>query len=74
MQISERVKGNYFLDVGFNVIKGLIVFGGLSLIFGIAIVAALFFIDDPVINEQETWCEQYHPTLSFSECSAEAGW
>ena len=51
-----------------------ILFVGLSLIFGIAIVAALFFIDDPVIKEQETWCEQYHPTLSFSECSAEAGW
>ena len=74
MQINKLSNDNYFVDVSKNIIKGSILFGGLSLIFGVAIIAALFFIDDPVIKEQETWCEQYHPTLSFSECSKEAGW
>ena len=75
--MNEALKNNYFVDVGLNFVKGLIVLCGLIAIFGVFIVGVLFFFDGPVdthANEQLEWCEQYHPTLSFSDCSLEAGW
>ena len=75
--MNETIKNNYFVDVGLNIVKGFIVLGGLSAIFGVFLVGALFLIDGPLdahTKQQLEWCEEYHPTLSFSECSAEAGW
>ena len=77
MQITIHLKDNYLVDVGFNIIKGFIVFGGLSAVFGALIIAGLFFFDGPMgseTNEQLKWCAEHHPTLNFSECSREAGW
>ena len=39
MQITIHLKDNYLVDVGFNIIKGFIVFGGLSAVFGALIIA-----------------------------------
>ena len=25
-------------------------------------------------KERHKWCDEYHPNLSFEECSTEAGW
>ena len=75
--MNETIKNNYFVDVGLNFVKGLIVLAVISPIFGAFIVGALFLIDGPLdahTKQQLEWCEEYHPTLSFSECSAEAGW
>jgi len=75
--MSEAIKNNYFVDVGLNIVKGFIVLGGLSAIFGVFLVGALFLIDGPLdahTKQQLEWCEQYHPELSFSDCSLEAGW
>ena len=77
MQITIHLKDNYLVDVGFNIIKGLVIFGGLSAIFGTFIIAALFFFDDPLgslAGEQHKWCEEHHPTLNFTACSLKAGW
>ena len=75
--MNETLKNNYFVDVSINIVKGFIVLGGLSAIFGVFLLGALFLIDGPLdahTKQQLEWCEQYHPTLSFSDCSAEAGW
>ena len=75
--MNETIKNNYFVDVGLNIVKGFIVLGGLSAIFGVFLVGALFLIDGPLdahTKQQLKWCEQYHPTLSFSDCSLEVGW
>ena len=75
--MNETLKNNYFVDVSINIVKGFIVLGGLSAIFGVFLVGALFLLDGPVdahTKQQLEWCEQYHPTLSFSDCSLEAGW
>ena len=77
MSIAGHQKSNYLVDVSKNIIKGFIVFGGLSAVFGALIIAVLFFFDGPVgseTNEQLKWCEEYYPTLNFSNCSREAGW
>ena len=75
--MNATLKNNYFFDVGLNIVKGFIVLGVISSIFGVFLVGALFFLDGPVdayTMQQLEWCEQYHPTLSFSDCSIEAGW
>jgi hypothetical protein len=75
--MSATLKNNYFFDVTINIVKGFIVLGGLSAIFGVFLVGALFLFDGPIneyTKQQLEWCEQYHPTLSFSDCSGEAGW
>lgn len=75
--MNETIKNNYFVDVGLNFVKGLIVLTVISPIFGAFIVGVLFLIDGPLdahTKQQLEWCEQYHPTLSFSDCSVEAGW
>ena len=75
--MNETLKNNYFVDVSINIVKGFIVLGGLSAIFGVFLLGALFLIDGPLdahTKQQLEWCEQYHPTLSFSDCSLEAGW
>ena len=75
--MNEALKNNYFVDVGLNIVKGFIVLGVISPIFGVFLVGALFLIDGPLdahTKQQLEWCEQYHPTLSFSDCSLEAGW
>lgn len=76
MIAHERLTSNYFVDVGKNTIKGFMVFGGLLIVLApfFFFFAAFFSFDDPLLEEQRIWCEQYHPTLSFSECSEEAGW
>lgn len=71
------LKNNYFVDVSINIVKGFIVLGVISPIFGVFLVGALFLIDGPLdahTKQQLEWCEQYHPKLSFSDCSLEAGW
>ena len=75
--MNETIKNNYFVDVGLNFVKGLIVLAVISPIFGAFIVGVLFLIDGPLdahTKQQLEWCEQYHPKLSFSDCSLEAGW
>ena len=75
--MNETIKNNYFVDVGLNFVKGLIVLAVISPIFGVFLVGVLFLFDGPIdahTKQQLEWCEQYHPTLSFSDCSAEAGW
>ena len=75
--MNETLKHNYFVDVGLNIVKGFIVLGVISSIFGVFLVGALFLINGPVdahTKQQQEWCEEYHPTLSFSDCSVEAGW
>ena len=71
------LKNNYFVDVSINIVNGFIVLGVISPIFGVFLVGTLFLIDGPLdahTKQQLKWCEQYHPTLSFSDCSLEAGW
>ena len=75
--MNETLKNNYFVDVCLNIVKGSIVLAVISSIFGVFLVGALFLIDGPLdaqTKQQLVWCEQYHPTLSFSDCSSEAGW
>lgn len=75
--MNDTLKNNYILDVGVNMVKGFLVFGGLSTCLGILMLVALFFFDGPInshTKQQKEWCERYHPTLSFSDCSVEAGW
>ena len=75
--MNETLKHNYFVDVGLNIVKGFIVLGVISPIFGVFLVGALFLINGPLdahTKQQLEWCEEYHPTLSFSDCSAVAGW
>ena len=45
----------------------------LALIFGFV----LFIIADEPLDdtkEKTAWCKEYHPNLTYTECSAEAGW
>ena len=45
----------------------------LALIFGLV----LFIIADEPLDdtkEKTAWCEEYHPNLTFEECSKLAGW
>ena len=45
----------------------------LALIFGFV----LFIIADGPLDdtkEKTAWCEEYHPNLTFEECSIQAGW
>ena len=45
----------------------------LALIFGFV----LFMIADEPLDdtkEKTAWCEEYHPNLTFEECSIQAGW
>ena len=75
--MNDTLRNNYFVDVSMNIVKGFIVLGGLSTFFGVFLVGALFLFDGPVdahTKQQLEWCEQYHPTLSFNDCSVEAGW
>lgn len=75
--MNDALKNNYFVDMSLNIVKGFIVLGGLSAFFGAFLLGALFFFDGPIDaykKQQLEWCEQYHPTLSFSDCSVEAGW
>ena len=75
--MNETLKNNYFVDVSINIVKGFIVLGVIAPIFGVFLVGALFLIDGPLdahTKQQLEWCEQYHPELSFSDCSLEAGW
>ena len=75
--MGETIKNHYFIDVSLNIVKGFIVLGGLSAFFGVFLLGALFLFDGPGDahkKPQLEWCEQYHPTLSFSDCSIEAGW
>ena len=76
MQINKLSNDNYFVAVIKNIIKGSMVFGGLLAVLAplLYVFLGFFSFDDPLLEEQRIWCEQYHPTLSFSECSAEAGW
>ena len=77
MSIAGHQKDNYLVDVTKNIIKGFIVFGGLSAVFGAFIITVLFFLNGPMgseTNEQLKWCEGHHPTLNFSDCSLQAGW
>ena len=34
----------------------------------------LFITDDGGPDSHSEWCEEYHPKLTFSECSDMAGW
>lgn len=45
----------------------------LALIFGFVL---LNIADEPLddTKEKTAWCEEYHPNLTFEECSREAGW
>lgn len=74
--MNQKIKDSYLFSVGANTIKGFMVFGGLLIVLApfFFFFAAFFSFDDPLLEEQRIWCEQYHPTLSFSECSKEAGW
>ena len=76
MQINKLSNDNYFVGVSKNIINGSIVFGGLLAVFAPLLYLFLAFIsfDDPLLEEQRRWCEQYHPTLSYSDCSIKAGW
>jgi hypothetical protein len=42
----------------------------------IRIVLTVFVEDGPdeETKERRKWCEEYHPNLTFEECSKEAGW
>ena len=50
----------------------------LVIILAILGVMLLFIMtEDPLaeeLNEQAEWCAEYHPNLTASECSDEAGW
>ena len=75
--INEARKNNYFVDVGLNIVKGYVVFGLLLAMISLILAIVFFLIDGPRdahTKQQQEWCEQYHPTLSFSECTLEAGW
>jgi hypothetical protein len=65
---------NYFFAVTGNILKGTVLFGGISLLFAIFILSALFFFEDPQSKEQKKWCAEFYPDLTFEECSVEAGW
>lgn len=65
---------NYFIAVTGNIFKGALLFGGISLLFAIFILSALFLFDDPRTKEQKQWCAEFYPDLTFEECSVEAGW
>ena len=75
--MNNVVRKNYSTDVSINIVKGFFVLGSLSAIFGVFLLGALFLFDgsiDATTKQQLEWCEQYQPTLSFSDCSIEAGW
>jgi hypothetical protein len=57
-----------------SLVKGALIFGGISLLFAIFILSALFFFEDPQSKEQKKWCAEFYPDLTFEECSVEAGW
>ena len=45
----------------------------LALIFGFV---RFIIADEPLddTKEKTAWCEEYHPDLTFEECSIQAGW
>ena len=74
--MNDTLNNNYFVDVSMNILKGFIVLGGLSSIFGAFLVAALFFFYGPLdalTKEQLKWCEEYRSSLTYEECPKEAG-
>ena len=61
---------NKLIRLGYLFIVWMII---LALIFGFV----LFIIADEPLDdtkEKTVWCEEYHPNLTFEECSEEAGW
>ena len=38
------------------------------------ILTGLLITDDGGPDSHSEWCEEYHPKLTFSECSDMAGW
>lgn len=75
--MNDAVIIKYFADVGLNILKGATVAAVFSIFFVAFIMSIFFLIEGPVgseTNEKMEWCEEYHPTVSFSVCSREAGW
>ena len=61
---------NKLIRLGYLFIVWMII---LALIFGFV----LFIIADEPLDdtkEKTAWCKEYHPNLTYAECSAEAGW
>ena len=40
------------------------------------VLLTVFMKDGPdeEIRERHKWCEEYHPNLTYEECSGETGW
>lgn len=72
--MSKFFPDNYFVAVTGNIFKDALLFGGISGLFALFILSALFFFEDPHSKEQKKWCAEFYPDLTFEECSVEAGW
>ena len=44
--------------------------------FSVLVVLLTVFMEAPdeETKDRHKWCDEYHPDLTFEECSREAGW
>ena len=65
---------NQTIKDGFKYFTYFMVFMACFLVFVILLTEFMEDGSDEETKERRKWCEEYHPSLTFEECSAEAGW
>ena len=65
---------NQTIKDGFKYFTYFMIILACFMVFLVLLVVLLDSVPDEEAQERLTWCEEYHPNLSYQECSTEAGW
>ena len=62
------------INDGFKYFTYFMNFMGCLLVFVFLLTVLMEDGPDAEIRERHKWCDEYHPNLTYAECSDEAGW
>jgi len=65
---------NQTIEDGFKYFNYFMTFMGCFFLFVVILTVLMEDGPDEETRERHKWCEEYHPNLTFAECSKEAGW
>ena len=65
---------NQTIKDGFRYFTYFMIFIACFLVFVLLLTVLMEDGPDEEIRERHKWCAEYHPNLTFEECSKEAGW
>jgi len=65
---------NQTIEDGFKYFNYFMTFMGCFFLFVVILTVLMEDGPDEETRERHKWCEEYHPNLTFAECSEEAGW